>query len=882
MNKTVKQSLENLPDEILALPRFFKVRADKRPLTKGWSNPDNQKLYSEIDGHKGFDTAGHDKGDDFLFLDFDHVLTENGEFVTTAAKQLFNRIHDKLNSYCELSASKQGIHIIAKPTTGKFKKISSGKNGRIYFNEDKTAFLELFYGTGGRYCYFTGDVYQCAPQAPVTHGEKADSVFQGLLDIIADQNKKDPKSATCADTQPKTTQQQGEEKISQFIATDNRDRALNMLAVIPVADLSREDWVNVGMALKNNGNSVSDWEQWSRNDDRFKQGECETLWQGFSYGGGLTIATIHDLAKKYGYQEPSHHSAPLKDDKKVRTRDQIKDCPVDLIVPDNFLFGHNGITYVVPPKKEGGEPKYTCIARTPIVPIKILYEPKQSKYTYLISILNRGVWRTTEIAGRVLADPRSIITLADNGALIDEPKFICRFLNAIISLNPDLQEIKAYSATGWTDDNFTKFAYPGIDDCIIRRAGFDFDKTLATRGNAELWKKKFVEVADKGGAISHAYIGTALSAILARPLNIMNPQAHLLGTSGGGKTALQKFTASIFGNPLELMRNFAATNKNRQLVAAAFCDLPTFYDELETIQSKAVEENLSNDVYNFADGKGNQANKRDGTARETFRFGGARLTTGERPILKQNDLRGAYKRLLQFTIHEKIFDDDFATELHTFSELNFGHYSLQWIQFAKEHMQEIQTEYQHFAKSDPTTKNYEPTHLKTLSASLVAFEFFKVMLGVTTQFDDAELIRDRRYLIDYQLPTLSQLDDTTRAIDFLTSFVAGNDKAFTHEVDKPDFNNEFNQTAIECFGKIFKNGEVAFLPHSFTDILEKKGGFASADKLREEFYDKGYLRHCNGKSTYPTWFNGKTTKMIRFEPNVISNSESKAFNNATG
>ena len=419
---------------------------------------------------------------------------------------------------------------------------------------------------------------------------------------------------------------------------------------------------------------------------------------------------------------------------------------------------------------------------------------------------------------------------------------------------------------------------PHNGDCIVRRAGFDYDRDLATRGDAELWKQKFLEVLERGGAVAYAYIGTALAGILARPLNIMNPQAHLQGTSGGGKTALQKFTASIFGNPRKLMRTFAATNKNRQLVAAAFCDLPSFFDELETIQGKTAEEALSTDVYNFAEGKGNQANKRDGTARETYEFGGARLTTGERPILKSHDQRGAYKRILQFNIHGKLFDDDFATDLHIFSESNFGHYALSWIQFATAHMQEIQRAYQHWAKGDPTTRNYEPTHLKTLAASLVAVEFFKVMLGVNSEYDALTLVRNRRVLLDTQLPTIDKMDDTTRAIEFLKSYVAGNDRAFAHEVDKPDFNNEFTQQTPECVGKIFKNGEVAFLPHTFTEILEKRGGFASADKLREDFCAKGYLRHSTGKTTYPTWFNGQTRKMIRFAEGVLSTAESKEFN----
>lgn len=897
------QVLANLPEEIRTQPRFFPVKHDKKPKQKGWSAPRTQKYFNAVEGLAGFDTAGHGKGDDYLFLDFDHVLTDNGEFVTADAEQFFYRIHNQLKSYCELSASKHGLHIIAKPTEGKFEKISSGKNGRIYFNTDKTAFLEIFYKTGGRYCLFTGDVYQCEPNAPITHGQTVDDVFQAILDEIAKNNPKPQKTKQEPDSgvQEKTqTNNPADDNFWENVSfgTDfDIWRATKMLEVIPVASLSRDDWWHIGAALKNNGNTCADWEQWSRPDERFKEGECEQQWQSFN-GNSWTIATIADIAKSYGYDAkavwkewyeklvpPAQKKTPndkpalmtvdeCEDDgEKVKTwtQDLIKSCPVNLLMPYNYRIEEHKMLKIV--QRRDGVMVELSIARTPIIPTKIFREPKKRKYTYEIAILNRGKWQTTEIDGKALVDAKTISNLNDNGALILNPREICLFLTDIISLNPKLKEVKAYSQTGWTDDKFTNFAFVGNDDCIIRRAGFDFERELATRGNAELWKKKFVEVADNGGAISHAYIGTALSAILARPLNIPNPQAHLFGTSGGGKTALQKFTASIFGNPLKLKRSFAATNKNRQLVAAAFCDLPTFYDELETIQNKSAEETLANDVYNFADGKGNQANKRDGTARETFEFGGARLTTGERPILKQNDLRGAYKRLLQFEIHDKIFDDEFATDLHIFSELNFGHFAKQWIQFATIHMKRIQKEYQHFAKSDPTTKNYEPTHLKTLSASLVAFEFFKVMLGVTPQFDDAELIRDRRYLIDYQLPTLEQIDDTTRAIEFLKSFVAGNDKAFVHEVEKPEFDNEFTQSTYECLGKKFKNGEVAFLPHSFTEILEKRGGFDSADKLRNDFCNKGFLRHAKGKFTFLTRFAGKPTKMIRFNAGVLSTPE---------
>lgn len=83
-----------------------------------------------------------------------------------------------------------------------------------------------------------------------------------------------------------------------------QERALAMLRFVPAAALTYEDWIATGMILKNNGNYLSDWEQWSRADERFKEGECEKKWASFKDNGGLNLGTLHEMASKlYGYSE---------------------------------------------------------------------------------------------------------------------------------------------------------------------------------------------------------------------------------------------------------------------------------------------------------------------------------------------------------------------------------------------------------------------------------------------------------------------------------------------------------------------------------------------------------------------------------------------------
>ena len=672
-------------------------------------------------------------------------------------------------------------------------------------------------------------------------------------------------------------------------------RAIKMLEVIPVAALSRDEWLNIGMALKNNGNNVSDWEQWSRPDARFKTGECEKLWQGFT-GTGLTIATICDIAEHYGYNAKSvydewcslhpefkskvtHKSTPTSDDeeeKSVRTQEMIKSCPVNLRLPNNYLFNHKGITLVVPPKKDGDNPKYICAARTPIIPTKIFREPKQNTFTYEIATLIRGVWRTTEIAGRALADPRAIITLADSGALIDEPKLICRFINAVISLNPNLQEIKAYEQPGWHDG---KYIYPtGGKDYVVRRPGFNYAEEFATRGNADTLKSAFLEACQHGGAVARLYFGTTFLATLVQPLNILNAQIQLNSKSGGGKTALAKLAAALFGNPRELIRTFGATEKNRQAVAAAYNDLPNFFDEMETMSGKRAEEQLSQMIYSYAEGKGNQAQKRDGTARQAFRFYGARLMTAERPILKEHDLRGAYKRLVQIRC-PKLFEDQFAADLHFIAENNFGHFGKSWTEFIPARLKEIREILSGFGKIfAENPQNIEPTQLKTVTSAFVALQYFLICVEAQAAFDDVAVARDIKEIIKL-LPTNAEIDDTTRALASLSSYVASHEKSFMRDETSNETGKsvEIGSWGTVCSGKIFDTGEVIFFPTELKRILEDELHFASADKLINEWKEQGNILITDkGRATHTIRLGGKTPRVFHFRANIISTDTDSA------
>ena len=140
----------------------------------------------------------------------------------------------------------------------------------------------------------------------------ADFDFQKLEDTLAEENRLRQELADLPDAQftPTFKDKANSSQVADnaFHAPVSPDldiwRATKMLEVIPASDLSYDEWISIGMALKNNGNPVADWANWSRNDSRFKAGECERLWQGFNRDG-YNIGTIYEFAIKYGYDAKS-------------------------------------------------------------------------------------------------------------------------------------------------------------------------------------------------------------------------------------------------------------------------------------------------------------------------------------------------------------------------------------------------------------------------------------------------------------------------------------------------------------------------------------------------------------------------------------------------
>lgn len=111
-----------------------------------------------------------------------------------------------------------------------------------------------------------------------------------------------------------------------------------LLQYIDPSSLSYQEWVNVGMALKHEGYSAYDWDNWSARDGaRYHAGECVKKWESFREDSSVLVTggTIYQMAVERGYSPPVRQATTaldwddeVSDDYIVVDSDRVEALPI--------------------------------------------------------------------------------------------------------------------------------------------------------------------------------------------------------------------------------------------------------------------------------------------------------------------------------------------------------------------------------------------------------------------------------------------------------------------------------------------------------------------------------------------------------------------------
>ena len=142
---------------------------------------------------------------------------------------------------------------------------------------------------------------------------------------------------------------------------EQRTDLLEILNYIDPAGLEYQEWVNVGMALKQEGYTAADWDAWSQRDPhRYHKGECERKWNTFRGNASpVTGGTLVQMAMDAGWVPERGHE--------LDWNDTIQTDSDRVVVDKNWIEG-----------QEVQEPRHWDPAGQLIQYLETLFEPGEN------------------------------------------------------------------------------------------------------------------------------------------------------------------------------------------------------------------------------------------------------------------------------------------------------------------------------------------------------------------------------------------------------------------------------------------------------------------------------------------------------------------------
>ena len=546
-------------------------------------------------------------------------------------------------------------------------------------------------------------------------------------------------------------------------------------------------------------------------------------------------------------------------DKPKMTRDIMKDCPINLLIPKKYKINYDGI------KALNSDGNAKLISFTPIVITRSIQNNETLQSEIELAYYDRGrkIWRKFITEKSSITDSKKLLALTDRGLTFagDTAKNVCSFLTALFAVNDAahfLPSIISYSQPGWTE-NFGKFIYPTEGDgYIFKPKDYPiFDDAYKPHGDRDYLfglLKRTLAASDKARIIIFAIAASPAVALMG----CRNIQLHVWGTTQSGKTATMAAALALFGKPKELMGSFYSTTVAIERRAVLSNSMPFVVNEFQaSLKDKDKSQRLTNFIYAVDEGRNKGRGTKSGGLQSLYRVNLSMVTSGEQPITTSTTEAGAKSRMLELYCKGKIVPEELGREIHVETNEHYGHFGRQWIEYLRTHREEIREHYfkhQKQLQSNEKIVRHDPigAHLTTAAAIFtVGFHFCKCF-GLEEFFS---LVDEENFILE--LPGKQKILDVERAREDLSSFINSNSRSFIHTQKISDYDNrqeDFAADSFVCHGLIRNTDRVnfvAFYPKSFENIVKELG--YSPERVKRDFVACGYIQtDKNGKITRPT------------------------------
>ncbi len=273
------------------------------------------------------------------------------------------------------------------------------------------------------------------------------------------------------------------------------------------------------------------------------------------------------------------------------------------------------------------------------------------------------------LRSEVYNDPKTLLNFGANRKNIKE-------IMDKLSLQEDkLEAVFVHSSLGWSSIQSEKIflAQKSVPTLSIYHGSFD----LRPRGTFEKWKETVEDYAMNRTELQMAIILGLSSVVVGFLRTHMDSSlfVNLFGESSSGKTTFAQLAVSTAGNPNNntrkngLIMDWGDTDNFKISSLSNNFGVPVVFDEL----SKANSKNLSEFVYNVANGRSKGRLNSNAEIKNTTSWATTIISTGETSLLsKCNNNSGLLARLIEFNFDNITGSAQAAEKLKNGISKNYG------------------------------------------------------------------------------------------------------------------------------------------------------------------------------------------------------------------
>lgn len=516
----------------------------------------------------------------------------------------------------------------------------------------------------------------------------------------------------------------------------------------------------------------------------------------------------------------------------ITTQSFVPDTPLDLAIPANFSYGADGV-YEVRMTEMGQVQRLA--AGTPVIISEKQYNVDTQTEKIQISFRYYDHWVHAVCKRSEAFSARNIIALTDRGlnASSESAKFLVKYLQALEAANPNIPVVHAVSKIGWRPYGMNEFIIPSSSKY---RVDMDDDGELSAAftqcGTLAEWQTAAQEIR------KHSFARFVLAAAFAVPLlrifKNRNFMIYFWGTSGGGKTAAQRFALSVWGNPTRLMKSFYGTTNGLERAAEYSNDFPLVINERQVMMGNNKQEALESLVYMLEGGHGKVRASKSGI-RKTATWRTIAMASGEEPLSKESSIQGVKTRLIELNAYP-VLPEETAKMVYAIDEEQHGTAGRAFIERL---LQDAGTAYAEILTARQALierlradypEHFEP-HIDNVATVAIADMLVSMWLFGAVPEEAQQDAYDMAAVIMAELPTRREISDTRRAWDFVEAWLLSNRQRFSD-----DYGSRANLSPEYGF---IREGYYNIYPMYLRAALDG-AGFAS-NKFLKEFAEGGLI-----------------------------------------